>query len=129
MSAQDILGGGWTFPVKTAPHGGIAVAQGADDVKQAIRVILGTALGERAMRPDFGCAVHDLLFAPADMSLTGKARFYVRNALQQWEPRIKVDRVDAQIDANRLLIEVEYTVRATNRQENLVYPYYLQGVE
>ena len=129
MSAQDILGSGWAFPMKTASNGGIAAAQAGDDIKQAIRVILGTALGERVMRPDFGCAVHELLFAPADMSLTGKARFYVRNALQQWEPRIKVDRVDARIDGNRLLIEVEYIVRATNRRDNLVYPYYLQGVE
>ena len=125
--AQDFHGRGWAFPVGVGPGGGIALAEGEDDIKQAVRIIVGTVLGERQMRPDFGCAAHELVFDQTDASLTGKARFYVRNALERWEPRIEVERVEARIDGLKLLIEVEYTVRRTNRRDNIIYPYYLQG--
>jgi phage baseplate assembly protein W len=125
--AQDFHGRGWAFPVSVGPGGGIALAEGDDDIRQAVRIIVGTVLGERQMRPDFGCAAHELVFDPTDASLTGKARFYVRNALERWEPRIEVERVEARIDGLKLLVEIEYTVRRTNRRDNVVYPYYLQG--
>ncbi len=127
--AQDFLGRGWAFPAGVDAGGGIALAEGEDDIRQAIRIILGTALGEREMRPDFGCGVHELAFDPGDASLTGKARFYVRNALERWEPRIEVESVEARLEGNRLTVDVRYVVRATNRRDNLVYPYYLQGPE
>ena len=127
--AQDFRGRGWAFPVGVATGGGMALADGDNDIKQAIQILLGTVLGERAMCPDFGSPVHDLVFDPTDPALTGKARFYVRNTLEHWEPRIEVERVDARVDGSRLLIEVQYLVRKTNRRDNLVYPYYLQGGE
>ena len=127
--ARDFLGRGWAFPVGVDAGGGVALADGEDDIKQAIRIVLGTALGEREMRPDFGCGVHELVFDPGDASLTGKARFYVRNALERWEPRIEVESVEARLEGNRLLVDVRYVVRATNRRDNLVYPFYLQGPE
>ena len=97
-----------------------------DDIKEAIRVILGTALGERAMRPDFGCAVHELAFEPSDPTLPRRAEFYARNALERWEPRIEVEKVEATLDGERLLVEVEYRVCSTNRSDNLVYPFFLE---
>jgi phage baseplate assembly protein W len=124
---RDFHGRGWAFPVGATPGGGIAMAEGDEDIKQAIHILLGTALGERAMRPDFGSPVHEMVFDPADAALTGKVRFYVRNALERWEPRIEVERVGAHVERNVLLVGVEYTVRRTNRQDNLVFPYYLQG--
>jgi len=116
----------------------VALAESEDDIKQAIRIILGTALGERAMRPDFGCAVRELLFEPAEAALPGRAEFYVRNALERWEPRVELDRVDARIDLpavpgaaqagdTQLLVDLEYRVRSTNRRDNIVFPFYLQG--
>ena len=125
----SFTGVGWAFPVGVATGGGIALAGGEDDIKQAIRILLGTVLGERAMRPDFGSPVHDLVFDLADPALPGKARFYIANALEHWEPRINVERVDARIEGSRLVIEVKYLVRQTNRRDNLVFPYYLQGGE
>ena len=125
--AQDFHGRGWSFPVTVGPGGGIALAEGEEDIKQAVRIIIGTVLGERAMRPGFGCGAHELVFEHTDASLTGKARFYVRNALDRWEPRIEVEKVDARIEGLKLMVEVHYRVRRTNRRDNVVYPYYLQG--
>ena len=124
---QDFHGRGWSFPVRVGLGGGIAFAEGEEDIKQAVRVIIGTILGERAMRPDFGCGAHELVFEHTDSSLTGKARFYVRNALDRWEPRIKVEKVDARVEGLKLIVEVHYRVRRTNRRDNVVYPFYLQG--
>ena len=123
----DFHGRGWAFPVRVGSGGGIALAEGEDDIKQAVRVIIGTALGERTMRPDFGCGAHELVFEHTDASLKGKARFHVRNALDRWEPRIEVEKVDARIEGLKLIVEVHYRVRRTNRRDNVVYPYYLQG--
>ena len=125
--AQDFHGRGWAFPVRVGSGGGIALAEGEEDIKQAVLVIIGTTLGERAMRPGFGCGAHELVFEHTDASLTGKARFYVRNALDRWEPRIEVEKVDARIEGLKLIVEVHYRVRRTNRRDNVVYPYYLQG--
>jgi len=124
--AQDFHGRGWSFPVRVGPGGGIALAEGEDNIRQAILIIIGTVLGERAMRPGFGCGAHELVFEHTDASLTGKARFYVRNALERWEPRIKVEKVDARIEGLKLIVEVHYRVRRTNRRDNLVYPFFLQ---
>ena len=125
--AQDFHGRGWSFPVTVGPGGGIALAEGEEDIKQAVRIVIETVLGERAMRPGFGCGAHELVFEHTDASLTGKARFYVRNALERWEPRIEVEKVDARIEGLKLIVEVHYRVRRTNRRDNLVYPFYLQG--
>jgi phage baseplate assembly protein W len=125
--AQDFHGRGWAFPVRVGPGGGIALAEGEEDIKQAVRIIIGTVLGERAMRPGFGCGAHELVFEHTDSSLTGKARFYVRNALERWEPRIEVEKVDARIDGLKLIVDIHYRVRRTNRRDNIVFPLYLQG--
>ena len=127
--AQDFLGRGWAFPVGVTPSGGIALAEGEDDIKQAIRIILSTALGERAMRPDFGCEIHSLLFEPSDPTLPRRAEYYARTALERWEPRIELDSISASLDGAKLTVEVNYRVRATNRRDNIVYPYYLEGGE
>jgi phage baseplate assembly protein W len=98
-------------------------------VRQAIWMILGTARGERMMRPNFGCGIHDLVFATNSVDTAGRIATEVRQALIQWEPRIDIVNVTAAADntaSNRLLIEIEYTVRATNNQFNLVYPFYLE---
>jgi hypothetical protein len=124
---QNFHGRGWSFPVRVGAGGGIALAEGEEDIKQAVRIIIGTVLGERAMRPGFGCAAHELVFEHTDSSLTGKARFYVRNALERWEPRIEVEKIDARIDGLKLIVDIHYRVRRTNRRDNIVFPFYLQG--
>ena len=124
----EFLGIGWAFPIRISPKGGNSLQYYEDDVKEACRIILGTSLGERPMRPDFGCIVHDLVFDSVDASMAGKVEFYVRNALELWEPRIIGKRVDAQITEEQIITHVEYIVRRTNTEDNFVYPFYRKGL-
>jgi phage baseplate assembly protein W len=126
--SSTFLGVGWRFPVGLA-NAGIATAEYEEAVRQSIWIILATARGERQMRPDFGCGVHDLVFAVNSPEAAGRVASEVREALIQWEPRIDLTRVDAGADVEnvgRLLIEIEYKVRATNNRFNLVYPFFLE---
>jgi hypothetical protein len=124
----DLLGKGWRYPVQLDDQKEIALAAGEEDIQQAIWIILSTALGERVMRPDFGCGIHDLVFAPNNTGTAGMARFYVEDALRRWEPRIDLEEVEVQADPTEpelLLISVSYQVRTTDSRYNLVYPFYL----
>lgn len=128
MSERSFLGVGWKLPL--ALEGGrLAMARYEESIRQAIWIILATAKGERVMRPEFGCGIHDLVFAVLSTATTGRVAAEVRQALVRWEPRIELIAVTAAADEdepNRLLIEIEYRVRATNNRFNLVYPFYLE---
>jgi phage baseplate assembly protein W len=126
---NEFLGTGWSFPVTTDAPGQVRLASADESIRQSIWTILGTAPGERVMRPDFGCGIHDMVFAVNSAGTSGLVASNVREALIQWEPRIEVLRVDVLPDlANPtlLLIEIEYRVRATNNRFNMVYPFYLE---
>lgn len=125
---QEFVGAGWAFPVRTDQTGSIALVTREREIEESIRLILGTAPGERPMRPEFGCAVHDYVFAPADSSTAGDIAYVVRIALDLWEPRIDLDDVVVRFDAVQdgvLLIEIRYSVRGTNDPRNLVFPFYV----
>lgn len=126
---RDLLGTGWAFPVRPDPHGGLAFARGPADVEQAIWIILGTAPGERPMRPTFGCGIHDLVFAPNSPATRGSVAEKVRQALTRFEPRIDLDEVRVEAfpdEPAKLLIRVDYRVRSSNATHSLVYPFYLR---
>ena len=129
----DILGSGIAFPLGVDRRGGIALASAETDVDQAIQLILSTAPGERPMRPEFGCGIHDLVFAPADGRTAGRAAYEVRASLERWEPRIKVVDVDVAFDnpgfPGAMVIAVTYAVRGTNDPRNLVFPFYTLPAE
>lgn len=122
------LGRGLAFPVKPGPTRALPVAAGAEKVRQSIWLILATAPGERRMRPDFGCGIHDLVFQANTTALHGTVAQRVRTALVTWEPRVDVldVTVEAPEDAtNTLLIRISYRITANNTIHNLVYPFYL----
>jgi len=126
-SYGDFLGRGWSFPVRVE-NGQVATVSDFLDIREAIQIILGTAVGERIMRPEFGSRLSELVFAPNNGSTLGLARDYAKTALDRWEPRIRVDEVTAvfvEQDYNRMDIDVHYTVRTSNTPDNLVYPFYL----
>lgn len=127
MSA-DFLGQGWKFPI-ALQAGAIARAAAETSIEESIWLILGTAKGERVMRPDFGCDIHDQVFALNTSTTLGRIADAVENALIQWEPRIDVLGIDVETGAEpeTVLIGVRYRVRATNSVFNLVYPFYLDG--
>ncbi|HEY9670722.1 MAG TPA: GPW/gp25 family protein [Waterburya sp.] len=127
---KSFLGRGVGFPVNLDTSGAIQRAEFEESVRQSIWIILGTAKGERLMRPDFGCGIYDLVFETNSASTAAKIAQSVREALLFFEPRINV--LDIQTtsqsdsDGNKLLINIDYQVRATNNIFNLVYPFYLE---
>ena len=130
MTASDFLGLGWNFPVGLGDDGQVKLASDAEEgISQSIWMILGTSPGERVMRPDFGCGIHDMVFGVNNAATVSGVAGAVRQALTTWEPRIDVLDVYAAPDSSRpglLAIEINYQVRATNSRFNLVYPFYLE---
>lgn len=127
----EFLGVGWQFPVmrSTTDMSRFALAKYEESIQQAIRIILSTSKGERVMRPDFGCRLHELVFAPNNASTRGLAEHYVREALLNWEPRIEVLQVEASSAGTQeeaIILTIAYRVRATDSRFNLVYPFYLE---
>jgi Bacteriophage baseplate protein W len=128
LTGREFLGTGWRFPPRVDARGSLAWASAEEDVEQSVWIILATARNEREMRPDFGCGIHDVVFAPNSPETRGRLADHVRTALTDWEPRIDVVSVDvtAPAEPELLLIEIVYRVRATNTVRNLVYPFYIQ---
>jgi phage baseplate assembly protein W len=125
--AKNFIGSGWAFPLRTDATGRIALVSEVRDIQESMHLILGTAFGERPMRPEFGCGIHNYIFAGTDPATLGMIEHEVRLSLERWEPRIEVDGVDISWDAadrSTLYIAVDYTVRSTNDPRNLVFPFY-----
>ncbi len=126
--SDAFLGTGWSFPVEADQRGAVELSSGEADIRESIRIILGTAKGERLMRPEFGCDIHKHVFSAATPATLNLIESSVREALVRWEPRIDIESVDARTDEDdptRVLIEIEYHVRTTNSLSNMVYPFYI----
>ncbi len=130
---REFLGRGLAFPLQVNPSGGIALASGESDIQQAIRIILETAPGERVMRPEFGCRIHELVFAPHNEATEGLLKHYIEEALIRWEPRIKVQEIKVlPADPTQdgvMLVEIKYLIKDIHDQRSIVYPFYLSGEE
>ena len=130
MADQEraFLGVGWAFPPGLDAEGKILLVSLEEDVRQAILIIIQTVLGERVMRPDFGAGLHSLVFEPVNRTTMALVQDAVERALIDWEPRIDINDLSVttnENERNSLLVELLYTVRATNTQFNLVYPFFL----
>lgn len=126
--AVQFIGAGWAFPVHTDATGGIALVTRDQEIAEAIRLVLGTAPGERPMRPEFGCRIWDHVYGVAGSASAGEMAHAVRAALHRWEPRIEVQDVLVgydRVDAGTLYIDVSYVVATTNDVRNLVFPFYV----
>ncbi|BCL29568.1 GPW/gp25 family protein [Streptomyces aurantiacus] len=126
--AEQFVGSGWAFPMRIGPTGGIALVSGEREVEEAIQLVMATVPGERPMRPEFGCAIHDMVFAPINEETAGRIQHEVYTSLDRWEPRIEVHEVEvtAGDDATGVLyIDVRYSIRGTNNPRSLVFPFYV----
>lgn len=136
----DLIGRGWHFPIALGANQCVALTNYENEIEQAIRIILGTAPGERIMRPDFGSRLHELVFEPLNNETIERVRIYVIDALERWEPRITIIKVETMIEPGNqkllsatyrghsegcLLIHVHYEIKQTHDQRSLVYPFYL----
>ena len=128
-STRARLGRGWNFPVRPdAVTRQLAYADGPEDVRQAILIILETDPGERIMRPEFGCGLRRHLMKPNTTATRALIRHEVERSLAVDEPRIKLDqvRVDPGEDPSLVLVQISYTHQRDGRKDNLVYPFYLE---
>lgn len=125
---RAFLGIGWRFPLQVTPTGAIAQSSLEQKIEESVFLILSTAKRERTMLPDFGCGLHDLVFAPGDAGTVAEVTATVREALVRHEPRIDVLTVGAAPapgEPTVLLIRIDYRIRANNARANLVYPFFI----
>jgi phage baseplate assembly protein W len=125
---NEFLGVGWNFPFEIDDSRRVRLAEYEASIEQSIKIILDTARGERVMRPDFGCGLHEMVFAVNNATTRGVVASDVREALMNWEPRIEVLDVEADasgVQGEVLLINIEYRVRSNDTRFNIVYPFYL----
>lgn len=129
--SEEFIGAGWAFPVRTDVTGSIALVRHEREIEEAIRLVIGTAYGERPMRPDFGCEIHDHVLGPVTPDLLGRMATAVRDSLVRWEPRIQVQGVEVTPgeDPALVYIDIRYSVGETNDPRNLVVPFYVIGAE
>ena len=109
---------GIAFPVSTDLYGGIEMANHVRSIEDSIRIILGTAPGEFFLYPDFGCRINDMIFMPDNPSTITLAEYHITQALNQWEPRIKLKQVKGVIDKderNTLNISITYDIPALGK--------------
>lgn len=126
--ADEFLGTGWQYPVTTDHRGNVELSDTEADIRESIRIILGTAKGERIMRPEFGCDIHEHVYSSAAPATLNLIESNVEAALVRWEPRIDVEEVTARTDPdepNEILIDIDYYVRTTNSLANMVYPFHI----
>ena len=126
--SEEFIGRGWAFPVRTDATGGVALVGREREVEEAIAIILGTSPGERPMRPEFGCRIHEFVFGSADGNTADQIAAEVRRALRRWEPRIDLHDVVVTFDAHDrtlLYIDVRYSIKHENDRRNLVFPFYV----
>ena len=118
---KEFLGRGWAFPFHfNRADGAVAFSEFEENIRQNITIIIGTRMGERQMLPEFGCQIHELLFAPSNQSTSYLAAEYVKNALQRWEPRIKVLQVDSSFDpSGAIKVQIGYQILSTGAVEHL----------
>ena len=124
----SFLGSGLTFPLRVNGRGGLALVTDEHAVERSIALILRTSKGERRLRPEFGSNLREAAFAPINPDTMGQIQHDVTDALSFWEPRITVEdvRVDPSEDQEGLLlVSIDYTIKATNDERNLVFPFYV----
>lgn len=127
MAQQDFVGSGFDFPMDIDDQGGIRMVGGTDNIDRSIRLIMGTAYGERPMRPDFGCGIHDLLFDSTSLELLGQVQAQVVASLRRWETRADILDVSATYgdDPTVINIQVTYRVKGNYDPRNLLVPFYV----
>lgn len=127
MPQQDFVGSGFAFPMAIDDQGGIRMVGGTDNIDRSIRLIMGTAYGERPMRPDFGCGIHDLLFDSTSLELLGQVQAQVVASLRRWETRADILDVSATYgdDPTVINIQVTYRIKGNYDPRNLLVPFYV----
>lgn len=127
--ANSFLGRGWKFPVQIDPATGrVGMSEMEQDIKESIYILLATAPGERVMRPEFGCGIHDLVFSSMSTVTMGLFESRIREAINRWEARVDILKLEVFTKdpaKGKLEINLHCQIRDTNTEFNLVFPFYL----
>jgi len=129
MKGKSFLGTGWSFPptfLKESAN--IALVSDEEDIKQSLQIYFNTKIGERIMRPEYGCVIHEHIFDRIDDSILDILSFELTQNIGQIEPRIIVDKIDSKkVDKDGGIIEINmiYTIISSNVRDNIVFPYYI----
>ena len=131
---KSFLGKGWSFPPTFSKEkADIEMVSKEEDIRQSLIIFFNTRLGERVMRSDYGCVVHNYMFEESDLNTLEELAFQLEQSITRYEPRIIVHDVHAsKSDAINGLIhlEVVYEIHSTNVRTNIVFPFYLnEGTE
>jgi len=127
MAERDFIGFGFDFPMRVDSQGGMSMVTGVENIERSIRLIIGTAYGERPMRPEFGCGIHDLVFEAASTELISRFQIQVQASLKRWETRADILTVDVTLPGDPSLVHilVGYRIKGTYDPRNLLVPFYL----
>ncbi len=127
---KSFLGTGWGFPPQfDDDSGNVRMLSDGDDIRSSLEILLSTRPGERVMLPNYGCNLDELLFEPLTTTMKTYMKDLIQTAILYHEPRIAVDKIeltDTGEKEGRILISIEYTIRATNSRFNYVFPFYIQ---
>ncbi len=130
MKEKAFLGKGVALAFDIDQKGSLKTASGAELIRESLFIILSTKIGERIERSDFGCRIHELMFAQNDTFTRAEAKIYVEEAIRRWEPRVTIRSIAIETgERNELLIDIDYYIIEENSVDNLVYPFYLSGAE
>jgi len=126
----DPLGQGLSFPPRVGADGRLAWSVGEDNVRESIRVILMTEVGERLMREEFGCGLRQYLFEPNNVATRQRIQDSIVNSITRWESRVSLDAVTVDPDDNdprRVNIVVLFRLIATQSASRISFNLQLQG--
>lgn len=127
----SFLGTGWSFPPEFSIRAGVRMVSAEEDIRQSLHIVLGTAPGERVMRPSFGAGIKQHVFDNIDETTVTILKDAIERAILFFEPRVVVDAITADATLaldGRLDFRIDYTIISTNTRHNIVYPYYcLEG--
>jgi uncharacterized protein len=132
LEEHSFIGKGWSFPPTFDNQTGtILMVSEEDDIAQSLQILLGTRPGERVMKPGFGCNLDVMLFEPITTTLVAYVKDLIQTAVLYHEPRIDMETININtvyMNDGLILIELEYTILASNSRFNMVYPFYLSEI-
>lgn len=127
---KTFLGRGWGFPIEFDSGGKrVRMASDEDDIRESLRILIGTRPGERIMQPGYGCGLHALVFDSINERMLSEIHDVIERAILFYEPRISLEGIDVDDGLaleGLLRIAIDYTVRSTNTRSNIVYPFYFR---
>ncbi len=129
--SPDYIGAGFAFPVRLNVQGSLQLNASTPNLEESIKIILGTKLGERVYRPNFGSRLSELVFEPMNTQTMVLVRLYIEEALKIWEPRITLKNILTIPDPTigKVDIEILYIPKDSYDSRSMVYPFYLLSPE